>query len=164
MPYRIGNLDVDQAYRTSGATADRSHDNEKSPALTKRKITAGAIAAMIAVGTVFGVEKAINTVKANQLVTQLEKAGPKADENYFNGDYQDKPVTAVELEQPQNPATAASNMATSGHVIEVQDIISAEQGPNIEPGDIVVVPRDMIKENTPHQIAPIPEDPNVHVG
>jgi hypothetical protein len=146
--------------------SNRAPRAESRATYWRRRALALTAAAVLVGAAAEGIDAVHDLSEGNKLVAQLEKAGPQADEQYFKGDFADKNVVAVKLAHPGTAYSAAASMAAEadGDVLQLQNIVVAQLGNAVESEEIAVVPKDLIDPKTPGQLAPLPDDPQTHVG
>jgi hypothetical protein len=138
--------------------------SKPTPNYWKRRAVALATASAIALGATVAIDKGIENVKTNNLVGELKEAGPKADDKFFHGDYQDKNVVGVKITGTEAASNIAASIAKEGNALQVQDVIVDELGVRPETDEVAVLPANLVRPNAPNQIQPVPNDPNTHVG
>jgi hypothetical protein len=97
----------------------------------------------------------------SKLVTELHDEGPKAVDRYFNHEYDDRPVTAVNVGEYATGWEAAEDIARDGKEAEVRNLMSHEADPKAATR-YVVLPVDALKPHV-HHVPSLPDDQGIQV-
>jgi hypothetical protein len=116
--------------------------------LNKRKLAAlAAIAAISSSGGVLITKSIEAGARTNKLIGQLEQPRQKVEADYLDGKIDNREVKVVKVQETQPAYDEAGQVLKDPTNVEpLADIIVKQDGPEVQQGDVILLPANLIKQ------------------
>lgn len=134
-----------QTVRVDEEPVAKKPNSVNTPNFNRRRVTAILLAALAITGVVKAGEAAVDSIRSNNLASELTKDGELAPTKYDNQEYAGKPVSKVTFNKPQGAQAAAANLTpNTKDILETRHILTAQAGDTIEVGERAVLPNEQL--------------------
>lgn len=134
-------------YRSDSALRERFDRNNSAPNYSLRRAVALAGIGVVAVGAFLGIRAANTAHEQDALNAELSQPLPNVAADIRDGKINPNDVTRVKIPHTEYAWTAASDLTSPGHEGDtpiVSSIIEAQQGSQVQNGEVVIVPNSEI--------------------